>query len=104
MEVYEIKNAVESIKLPEEAKKRILDRSLACAANNEQEENPRRKRINLRRTVAAAIAAVMLLSITAYASNGQLECKRDGREVQRTAHGRVLPVRIGLCAPYDGEL
>lgn len=72
MEVYEIKNAVESIKLPEEAKKRILDRSLACAANNEQEENPRRKRINLRRTVAAAIAAVMLLSITAYASNGEM--------------------------------
>lgn len=72
MKEHEIKTAVESIKLSEEAKKRILDSSLACAADKEREEKPRPKRINLRRTMVAAIAAVMLLSITAYASNGEL--------------------------------
>lgn len=83
MEVYEIKKALESIKLPEKAKKRILDASLACAADREREEKPRRKRINLRRTVIAAIAAVMLLSVTAYAASGEMgswNAKETGRK------------------------
>ncbi len=83
MEVYEIKNAVESIKLPEEAKRRILEASLACAADKGREEKPRTKRTNLRRTVIAAIAAVMLLSVTAYAASGEMgswNAKETGRK------------------------
>jgi len=72
MREYEIKNAAESIKLPEDAKKRIVYKSLAYAGEKDRLERPKQKIKNLRRIAAVAIAAVMLLSVTAYAANGEL--------------------------------
>ena len=98
MEAYEIKNAVESIKLSEEAKKRILDASLACAEGEGRWEKPRTKRINLRRSIIAAIAAVMLLSITAYASNGEMgswNAKETGRKFRELPTAEYCLARLG---------
>lgn len=83
MEACEIKNAVESIKLPEEARKRILAASLAHGAEDRAAEKAAPKRIKLRRVMIAAVAAVMLLTVTAYAVSAEMgswNAKETGRK------------------------